>query len=361
MHSTPTVIAEAGSNHNGDVTRAIELVDVAVRARADAVKFQFINPQGLYLPAYSTGRGLVTNPVFEQRRREVLSESEWERVFRHARDQGISCSASVFDVQGLSLLERLQPEFVKVASTDLNNYPFLARVARTGLPTILSTGMSELSEVDRAVGVFAREGALDRLTLLHCVSVYPCPVEASRLWMIRVLREAFGLPVGYSDHTLGSAAACAAVALGATVLEKHYTIDKALPGFDHLHALEPAELADFVTYSREVGQSILRQAESKVSQAEQATRLRARRSLYASRDLEPGAVVTEADVLIVRPSGPLVPADLPALLGGTVGPQGIRQFEAFSFGRVVVPSGENSWERADDHWRKEMHAKGMTP
>lgn len=359
MRSTPTVIAEAGSNHNGAVARAIELVDVAVRARADVVKFQFINPQGLYLPAYSTGNGLVSNPVFEQRRSEVLSENEWERVFRHARNQGISCSASVFDAEGLSLLERLEPEFVKVASTDLNNYPFLARVARSGIPTILSTGMSDLSEIDRAVGVFAREGALDRLTLLHCVSVYPCPLEASRLWMIRVLREAFGVPVGYSDHTLGSAAACAAVALGATVLEKHYTTDKALPGFDHLHALEPAELADFVSCSKDVGRSILRQAGSKVSEAEQTTRLRARRGLYASRDLEPGAVVTDADVLVVRPSGPLAPGDLPALLGLKVGPHGIRQFEAFSFERVIVPSGEVSWQRADDHWRREMAAKGM--
>jgi sialic acid synthase SpsE len=189
----------------------------------------------------------------------------------------------------------------------------LQAAAGTGRKILLSTGMSTLGEIEQAVAALDRVGAAD-VVLLHCVSAYPCPTEISNVGFVEVLRTSFGLPVGFSDHTESSEAAIAAVALGATWIEKHLTLDRGAKGFDHAYAMEPEMLAAYIASLRAAAAALRRPAE-KVGEAERAVMTRARRGLWAVRDLSPGAVLTEADVVAVRPAGPLTPADLPRILG----------------------------------------------
>jgi N,N'-diacetyllegionaminate synthase len=210
--------------------------------------------------------------------------------------------------------------------------------------------------VERAVEVFSKAGALDRLVLLHCVSAYPCGLADTRLYMVPVLKSAFGVPVGFSDHTLSPEASCIAVSLGARVIEKHYTVDKALPGFDHAHALDPGELKSFVETVRGALSACMHQPE-KLTETEKVTRVRARRGIYAARDLEPGTVVSEQDLLVVRPQAALAPADLSRVLGKAVSSP-IRQYEPVDLRGGVVPAA-SSWEVADRYWRTEMDDKGL--
>lgn len=350
------VIAEAGSNHNGDVSLARDLIRAAARAGADSVKFQFIEPDGLYLPFYRRGDEKIENEVYKRRTTEMLTEQEWEEVFQCAGDARLPCSASVFDSVGLERLTRLGSPYVKVASTDLNNYPLLARVAASGFTALVSTGMSNLAEIEQAVDVFSKASALDRLVLLHCVSAYPCALSDTRLYMLSVLKSEFEVPIGFSDHTLTTEASCIAVSLGARVIEKHYTVDKSLPGFDHAHALDPEELRSFVKAVRGALAACMPRDE-KLTEAEKITSIRARRGIYAARDLEPGEVINEDDLLIVRPRAALAPCDLPRVLGKTVSRR-IRQYEPLDVGDGVVP-GASSWEAADRYWRTEMDDKGL--
>ena len=350
------MIAEAGSNHNGDVSLAHRLIRAAVDSGADSVKFQFIEPDGLYLPFYRSGDERVENKVYRQRATEVLREEQWEQVFQFAAEAALPCAASVFDSVGLERLASLGSPYAKVASTDLNNYPLLAKVADSGFTALVSTGMSTLGEVERAVQVFSNTGALDRLVLLHCVSAYPCTLSDSRLYMVSVLKSAFGVPVGFSDHTLGTEASCIAVSLGARVIEKHFTVDKTLPGFDHAHALDPDELKSFVETVRGALSACTHQPE-RLTETEKMTRVRARRGVYAARDLEPGTVVSEQDLLVVRPRAALAPADLSRVLGKAVASR-IRQYEPVDLQDGVVPA-PSSWEVADRYWRSEMGEKGL--
>jgi len=350
------VIAEAGSNHNGDVSLACDLIRVAASSGADSVKFQFIEPGGLYLPYYRRGDERIENQVYKQRATEVLTDAEWEHVFQYAADAPLPCAASVFDSLGLQRLARLGAPYVKVASTDLNNYPLLAQVAASRFTALVSTGMSTIGEIEQAVEVFSKASALDRLVLLHCVSVYPCPLADARLYMVSVLKREFGVPIGFSDHTLSTEASCIAVSLGARVIEKHYTVDKSLPGFDHAHALDPEELTSFVAAVRGA-LSACTPGNEKLTAAEKITSIRARRGIYAARDLEPGNVIAEDDLLIVRPRAALAPGDLDRVVGETVS-RSIRQYEPLDLQDGVVPA-PNSWETADGYWRNEMDEKGL--
>ena len=307
------IIAEAGTNHGGNLETARKLVDAAVAAKADSVKFQIIYPEGLYLTKVWQDGALRDNPVVAARRAQMLRDEDYVLLAAHARDRGIPFSASVFDERGLNLLASLDPPFIKIASCDLNNHPLLARAAATGKRLVVSTGMSTLADVDASVEVLRREGARD-VVLLHCVSVYPCPTEAMNLGFIDTLRAAFGLPVGFSDHSESSVAAAIAVAKGATWIEKHFTLDRKAEGFDHAYAMEPAQLASYIADVRAAEAACARPA-SKLGDAERTVMQRARRGLYAARDLPVGAAITPEDVLVVRPEGPLAPPDLRHVVG----------------------------------------------
>lgn len=306
------VIAEAGTNHNADLPTARKLVDAALAAGVDSVKFQVIYPEGLYLPVLWQEGVATKNEVFQKRADGMLSDGDYGVLADYARERGIPFSASVFDARGLSLLDGFDPPYIKIASCDLNNVRFLAEAASLGRRLILSTGMASLSEIEQAVEAVTSTGHQD-LVLLHCVSIYPSPLARMNLSFIDVLRTTFGFPVGLSDHTESSLAAAIAVSKGVTWIEKHFTLDRRSTGFDHAYAMEPAALAQYVSDIRESEQACMPH-QSKLTEGEQTVKGRARRSLYAARDLAPGERLTEADVLVVRPEGPLSPAEVKYVL-----------------------------------------------
>ncbi len=322
------VIAEAGNNHNGDVATAHELIGTAAAAGADSVKFQIIYPEGLYLPAFPRNGGYEDNEVIAARRKFMLADDDYRALAAVAAEQGIAFSSSVFDRQGLDLLDSLDPAYLKIASCDLNNVAFVREVAERGRLVVLSTGMSELEEVKRSVDAALATGN-DKLVLLHCVSVYPATLEVMRLSFITELREEFGLPVGLSDHTPDSTAAAMAIALGATWIEKHFTQDKTQEGFDHAYAQEPAELAKFVADLR-AAEAALGTGGDKVGPDERSVMERARRSIYAAADLEAGAELGPGDLVVVRPQGPLDAADFDAVVGRRL-TRPVRRFEALTW------------------------------
>ena len=319
------VIAEAGTNHNGDLATGEQLVEVAASSGADSVKFQVIYPEGLYLPAFPENGGYRPNEVIEARRKGMLSDDGYRRLAELARTRGVPLSASVFDTQGLNLLEELDPPYVKLASVDLNNVSFVREVAERSRKVILSTGMSTLDEIEKSVEAFVATGNRD-LVLMHCVSVYPVGLADMNLGFIDVLRERFGLPVGLSDHTESSLAAAIAVAKGVTWIEKHFTLDRESEGFDHAYAMEPEMLAAYIADIRDSEAAVAPSAQ-KVGAAEQTTRERARRALYAANDLEAGRTIGPEDVLVVRPQGPMGAAEFDVVVGAKL-TRPLRRYEA---------------------------------
>lgn len=309
------IIAEAGSNYNGSVDLARQLNAAAAAAAADSVKYQIIYPEGLYRPGqYAYGHYDIAE-VWKIRQSGVLDDDAWRAVAADAAARGITFSASVFDTRGLDLLCELNPPYLKIASCDLNNLRFLREVAQRGLPMVVSTGMSTLGDIECAVATLAAEGIEgERLVLLHCVSAYPAPLGTTNLAFLATLRAAFGTAVGFSDHTTGDIAACAAVALGATWLEKHFTTDRTLDGFDHKHAHEPDQLAAYVAAVREMEASLVPRI-AKIGPAEAYTRQRARRGVYAARALPAGHCITGDDLLIVRPESPIAADRADELIG----------------------------------------------
>lgn len=320
------VIAEAGNNHNGDLETARRLIDVAKAGGADSVKFQIIYPEGLYLPRLLGNGGYEDNEVFEARKKFILSEDDYRSLAEYCGSKGIGFSASIFDRRGLNLLDSLDPPYFKIASTDLNNIAFVREVAERGRRVVLSTGMATLTEVESTVEALRRTGN-DDIVLLHCVSVYPVTLPLMRLRFIDELRQ-FGYPVGLSDHTQDSLAAVIGVAKGVVALEKHFTLDRSQEGFDHGYAMEPDALERYVQDVRDAEAAIAPTPE-KVSEPEQATAERARRSIYAAFDLEEGTELIEEHLLVVRPPGPLSAADFDAVLGRRL-KRPLRQFEALT-------------------------------
>ncbi len=325
------VIAEAGANHNGSLDEALRLIDLASRAGADSVKFQIIDPDELYLPGdYEYGHYDIRE-VVAMRRRFMLPDDAYRQLADRARELGLDFSASVFDRRGLELLCSLQPAYVKVASTDLNNVRFLRQVAEKGVRMILSTGMSSLAEIEFSVREILRTGFHD-LVLMHCVSVYPARLEETNLSFIDVLASRFGFPVGFSDHTEGAIAAAIAIAKGATYIEKHVTRDRAQEGFDHHHAMDEAGMTTYVSDLR-AAQAAIREAADKVGEAERATRKRARRALYAAREMQAGETIRDEDILILRPENAMSASQCDDLVGKVL-TKGIARHEAFTVGHI---------------------------
>ncbi len=245
----------------------------------------------------------------------MLSDDQWRELAGVCREHDIPMSASVFDERGVRLLDELDAPYLKFASCDLNNSALLKAGAETGRRLIISTGMSTLGEIEEAVLDVTGAGA-ENIVLLHCVSAYPAKTSEMNLSMIRTLASAFGFPVGLSDHTESSAAAAAAVALGATWFEKHYTYDRAAEGFDHAYAMEPQGLATYIEEVRSVADALAPDPH-KLRPAEAAVVPRARRGLYVSRDIPAGELVRPEDVVVVRPAGPMAPNRAPEIIGRT--------------------------------------------
>ncbi len=323
------IIAEAGSNYNGSTALAFQLNAAAAAAGADSVKFQIIHTDALYRPGeYAYGPYRIED-VRVIRRRDELSRGQWREIRDDAHHRGIPFSASVFDTAGLDILCELDPPYLKIASCDLNNLRFLREVAARGRKMVVSTGMSSLGDIERAVAALDREGIhSEKLVLLHCVSAYPSALQETNLSFLQTLRSAFGTAVGFSDHTLGREAACVAVALGATWIEKHFTTDHNLEGLDHKHAMEPSAFGEYVAALRAT-EAALQPKSVKIGPAERYTRQRARRGLYITRTLPAGHVLTNEDIAILRPEGPMPADDIDLVVGKSL-TQALEAFEPLS-------------------------------
>lgn len=312
--SPPYIIAELGSNHNGDIDLCRALIDAAQEAGADAVKFQSWSSRSLISRAefgrntrYVAGNG--GGPTLEEAvERYQLTPEAHVVVTEYCRARGITCFSSCFSREEVDLLMSLDVPAFKIASMDVNHLPLLEYVAGTGRPVLLSTGMATLGEVERALGVL-RAGGAGPVALLHCVSVYPTPPELVNLRQLGTWAAAFDVPIGFSDHSLGNAVALAAVALGACIVEKHFTVDTGLEGWDHAISADPAQLRDLVDGARAVHAALGRAART-VPAEELAKRASFRRRMVARRSMRMGERLSAEDVDFKRPGTGIQPDEL---------------------------------------------------
>ena len=312
--SLPLVIAEAGVNHNGDAARAKEMVHVAAEAGADYVKFQAFRAESLAAPGAATADYQRQNAGARDQqallRALELDLEEFAELAEECTRVGTGFLVTPFDRDMAAPLVEMGMDRIKVPSGDLTNLPMLEDLAGFGLPMIVSTGMATEAEVGASLAALHRVGASD-VTLLHCTSLYPAPPAAINLRAMETMRQKFQMPVGYSDHSLGDHVAIAAVALGATVIEKHFTLDRALAGPDHAASLEPGELRTMIERLREtaevLGDGIKRPA---AGEAEVARLVR--RSWHARDDLAAGTLLTGDHMVLKRP-GDGLPPDCPPI------------------------------------------------
>ena len=332
------VVAEAGVNHNGDRDLAFQLVEIAAESGADAIKFQTFDVNNLVTQSAPKARYQQRATGKSETQLEMLSKLRLDNethfaLKRFAEKQGLQFISTAFDSYSLAFLaHELELEILKIPSGEVTNGPLLLEFARTGRNLILSTGMSTLDEVRIALAVIAfgatsnskpsidgftlayesdegRKALAERVVLLHCTTEYPAPIDSINLRAMVTLREIFRLKVGYSDHSEGILVACAATVMGATVIEKHFTLDRALPGPDHGASLEPAELKQMVDAIRTV-ETALGTGEKLPQNVELGNRQIARKSLVAARDIEQGEYFTDKNLTIKRPGIGRSPMDL---------------------------------------------------
>jgi N,N'-diacetyllegionaminate synthase len=312
------VIAEAGVNHNGRMDLAVQLIDVAAAAGADAVKFQTFKLSSVVSPEtplaeYQKANTGQSGSMQDMLKDLELSYDQFETLDAHARKVGITFLSTAFDVESADFLARLGVPMFKLPSGELTNPALVRAVGRYNRPTIVSTGMSDMREIERALGWLAAEKCQD-IALLHCVSDYPASPADANLAAMDTMRDAFGLPVGWSDHTLGDTVTIAAVARGARIVEKHFTLDVDLPGPDHRASLDPAALARMVENIR-ITESAIGTGRKEPSAREREVAKVARRSVAAARPIPAGQEITAEDIIFLRPGTGIAPADAHLVLG----------------------------------------------
>jgi N,N'-diacetyllegionaminate synthase len=314
------VIAEAGVNHNGDIDIAKKLIKVAADSGADYVKFQTFNSdEALTSYAVQADYQLKNTGQKEKQiemiRRLELSKDAHHELIAYSKKCGIKFFSTAFDLSSLAFLNELGMDMFKIPSGEITNYPYLCIVAGFGKPIILSTGMSVLGEIESAIKVLEDNGTdRSKITLLHCTTEYPAPIDEVNLKVMATLRQAFGVDVGYSDHTLGITVPVAAVALGASVIEKHFTLDRTMNGPDHKASLLPDELKAMVSAIREV-ELALGDGIKKVTASETKNLAVARKSLVAKVAIKNGEYFTKENVTAKRPGNGLNPMRYEEVIG----------------------------------------------
>lgn len=319
------IIAEAGVNHNGSFEMAKQLVDRAKEAGADFVKFQTAKLESLVSKHAEMAEYQKKNTGQKTSQKDMLSKlllpyEDFIKLSEYCKSSGIGFLSTPFDIESIYFLKDLVP-FWKVPSGEITNYPYLIEIAKTNMPVVLSTGMCEISEIDDAVALLKENGTTE-LTLLHCNTQYPTPYEDVNLHAMETLKNRYGLKVGYSDHTQGIEVPIAAVALGATIIEKHFTLDHTLPGPDHKASLEPQELKEMVRSIRNI-ESALGSSEKKVSLSERNNIAVARKSIVASRRINRGEILNSDNLTTKRPGTGISPMQWNQI----VGTRAVRDFE----------------------------------
>lgn len=323
------IIAEAGVNHNGELSKALEMIDVASSAGADAIKFQTFSADRLVSLDAKTAAYQKNNAghdtQYEMLKKLELSERDHRILFEHCQDKGIEFMSTPFDFESLDFLLSLGMKKIKVPSGEITNLPFLEVIASKNLFTILSTGMATLDEISEAVDIFrnqhlnfnSTQPLSEVLTILHCTSNYPCPIEDANLLAIKTIHDAFSLPVGYSDHTLSLDIALVCLGLGAKVYEKHFTLDKTLPGPDHAASLEPADLKVLVDNIR-FAEKCLGSPEKSPTPAELDVKKLVRKSIVLNKEKSAGEIIYEQDISFLRPGTGLEPKHYKRIVGATL-------------------------------------------
>lgn len=315
------IIAEAGVNHNGSVELAKKLVKAAQNAGVDYIKFQTFKAEKLVnkfaQQAEYQKRNLhqEIDSQLEMLKKLQLNFDDFIFLKHYCSEHHVRFLSTPFDFESIRFLADLGMDYMKIPSGEITNLPYLRQIAQVGLPVILSTGMSRLGDIEDALNVLTKNGVrLDDITLLHCNTEYPTPMIDVNLKAMLTLRQAFGTNVGYSDHTQGIEVAVAAVALGATMIEKHFTIDKSLPGPDHIASLNPQELSEMVSSIRNI-ELALGTGIKKITPSEEKNIKVARKSIVAARDIKEGEVFSEQNLTTKRPGSGISPMKWDEIIG----------------------------------------------
>ena len=317
------IIAEAGVNHNGDMALARQLIDVAAEAGVDYVKFQTFKTEALVSPLaqkadyQKKSTGAPDESQFAMIKKLELDVDAHHTLIAHAAAKGVKFFSTAFDLTSVDLLDDLGLEIFKIPSGEITNLPYLRKIAGKRKPTLLSTGMSNLSDIEAALEVLLSNG-LERsqITVLHCNTQYPTPIEDVNLRAMDTIAAAFNVAVGYSDHTLGITVPIAAVARGAVCIEKHFTLDRTLPGPDHGASLEPEELKRMVAGIRAV-EAALGSPIKQASASERGNLAVARKSVFVARPVAKGQQLVAGDLTTLRPGDGISPMRLDELIGTT--------------------------------------------
>jgi len=320
MKRQTLIIAEAGVNHNGDIAKAYDMIDAAADTGVNIVKFQTFSAERLVTKtavkaAYQEKNSPEYDSQYDMLKALELSRDEFSKLKSKCNSRDIEFLTTGFDISDLEFIASIDLPRLKIPSGEITNLPYLRYIGKFGKPIILSTGMSTLSEVGAALQVLEDAGTnRSQITVLHCNTEYPTPFEDVNLKAMLTLKNEFGVDIGYSDHTLGIEVPIAAAALGATVIEKHFTMDKRLPGPDHRASLEPNELKLMVTAIRNIEMS-LGDGKKVPSKSEKKNISVARKSIVASKDIKEGEVFTESNITTKRPGGGKSPMEWDAYIG----------------------------------------------
>lgn len=322
MRDRTLIIAEAGVNHNGDIDIAKQMIDAAADAGADVVKFQTFKAENLVTQSAKKAEYQLQTTSKEESQLQMLkklelSSQDHHELIKYAKDRQIGFLSTPFDLDSLQLLIDVGIDTIKLPSGEITNYPLLKKSAETGKRIILSTGMSNLEEIRDAVKALKTNGA-EEIILLHCNTQYPAPYEDVNLNAMKTISEATGLSVGYSDHTRGIAVPIAAVAMGATVIEKHFTLDRNMEGPDHKASLEPHELKEMVLAIRNI-EKAMGDGEKEPSESEKENIGIARKSIVACKKIKKGEVFTEQNITTKRPGTGINPMRWNEILGTVAG------------------------------------------